>query len=343
VAEPLRELLGGSPWLKRTAIRYGRSFEPDVVYSLLGTLGVTRVSALVAADRGCPIVPHFTDHWVDTKFVGSPFAGHLRRRLHFWLDEVLARSPVVLTVSGSMGREYGNRFGREAIPLATLVEPAAYLRPETPANQGSSGCRLVYAGNLGLDRWRTLKLVASVLGKIAAEGTEVRLEVYCSEADRLQYQDALAAPGLVLMDWVPASRLPGLLAGADVLLHVESPDPRYLEYVRYSFSTKLSHYMMAGRCLLLVGPPDAGSMTEVREMGAGIVVSTAPGELEPTLRRVITDASLREEMGRRARSLALDHFEASSQRERFREVLAAAASGAGPVPTSDARDTRSRR
>jgi len=325
--DPVREILAASPWLDREVLRYSRSFKPDVVYSLLGTLGTTRAAALVAQDLNCPVVPHFTDHWIETRFVGSPFESYFRRQLQLWLNRVIERSPVLLTMSRAMAEEYARRFPREAVSLTTLVEQAPYLRAECGPENNPSTLRLVYAGNLGLKRWTVLKHLGIVLEKLKVEGIESRLEIYCSEEDRRQYQREIAVPGIIdLKEWVAPSQLPELLTEADVLVHVESPDSSLLHYTRFSFSTKLSHYMMAGRCLLLVGPSDAGSMQEVREMGGGVVVSpTTPGALEQAVREVLTDHSFRREMGNKARKLALVHFEGTGQRARFRRILSAAA------------------
>jgi glycosyltransferase involved in cell wall biosynthesis len=126
--------------------------------------------------------------------------------------------------------------------------------------------------------------------------------------------------------WVPASELPQLLTSADVLVHVESDHPDVLPFTRLSFSTKLSQYMMAGRCLLVVGPPDAGCVKELKRMEAGIVAHLHPPEqIVGALRRALGDQTLRRDLGHRARALALEHFEATRHREKFRRILNAAA------------------
>lgn len=329
LVEPVRELLAVSPWLDRRLLPYARAFRPDVVYTLLGTLGVTRAAGLVARELDCPVVPHFTDHWIKTKFVDSPFGLLFRQRLEWSLAQILDRAPVMLAVSESMATAYRRRFDKDCIAFSTLIDEVQYSPPEPRSPSESAPLRVFYAGSLGLGRWTVLQTVGATLHKLSREGLHARLEIYCSDDERRRYSQELTVPGTVeVKEWVPQSRLSALLAEADVLLHVESSAPEVLSYTRFSLSTKIGYYMMAGRCLLLVGPAEAGSMQEIRRIGGGVVVPESDEQrLEEVMRRVLSEHKLRRSMGRRARELALEIFEATRQRERFRRVLCAAAAG----------------
>jgi glycosyltransferase involved in cell wall biosynthesis len=192
----------------------------------------------------------------------------------------------------------------------------------------------VYAGNLGLHRARELRRVGEALQTLRGEGFDAVLEVYTSDADRGLYGADLEIPEAVRMcGWIAPADLPKLLTGADVLVHVESDAPDALPFTRLSFSTKLSQYMMAGRCLFVVGPPDAGCVKEVARMGAGIVAHLEPRDgIVSALRRVLADRALRREMGRKAHAVALEHFEAVRHRERFRQILHDAANQRRSAP-----------
>lgn len=326
--DPIREALTRYPWLDRTLINYARRFQPDVVYTLLGTIGICRVAAKIGRELGVPIVPHFTDNWLDTRFKASPFGKHLRRRLLFWVDAVMQRSPMVLTIGGSQQQEYQRRFDKECHFVTFLVDEEMYTSAEADRTEGSEVVRLVYTGNLQLQRWRVLRLVGEALSALRAEGLNGTLQVYCSPRNHRAYAEQLEIPGVVTLEaWVPAAKLPRLLVGADVLLHVEHPDPQILEYTRHSFSTKLSQYLMAGRCTLLCGPSEAGAMREIARIGGGMVVEASVEAVTRSLRRLLSDAALREEMGHQAREVARRHFAAERNRQRFRRLLAEAADG----------------
>lgn len=344
VVDPLREALALYPWLDRRILAYARSFKPDVVYTLLGTLAITRTVALMAVALDRPVVPHFTDNWIDTRFEGSLFGRYLRGRLSTWMERVLERSPAVFAMSGAMAEAYASRFQKECRFLTTLVDQEPYLRAERSAGPAGASrssdesgpqraphrpggaVRLVYAGSLALNRGHVLHALGRALETLQEHGLSGTLEIYCSDEDRRAYAHTIAIPGVVMMkQWVPAADLPELLVGADVLVHVENPDPTLLNYTRYAFSTKLSQYMMAGRCLLLVGPLEAGSMQEILRMGGGVVVESTSQQLQSALRRVLGDSEYRETMGRKARALALEHFEATRHREKFRRALREAA------------------
>ena len=343
--DPLREALVLLNPADQDVLQFSREFAPDVIYTLLGTLNVTRTAAKVAEALGCPIVPHFTDHWIDTRFSGSFFAPQLRESLDYWLQRVADRSPFFLTMTSLMARDYEKLFSKPCRFFTTVIEQEPYLRAESlrnepqPSAQGadSRALRLVYAGNLGLERWRVLADLGHCLEILKEEGIEAHLEVYCSAEDQRLYRRKIEqASTASVVDWVPPEKLPALLVSADVLVHVESEDPDLLRYTRYSFSTKLSQYMMAGRPLLLVGPVAAGSMREVQRMESGVVVdSKEPEELMARLRHLLMDDLYRERLGNTARERALEYFEAKSKRDEFRSLLVEVVEGRQKPPLSE--------
>jgi hypothetical protein len=90
-----------------------------------------------------------------------------------------------------------------------------------------------------------------------------------------------------------------------------------------SFSTKLSQYMMAGRCILAIGPEGLGSLRLVRDISAGVVLhdATAANWQAPLL-------------GQLGRAWAETWVDRRTGHERFRRELQAAvdrhARGAAP-------------
>jgi hypothetical protein len=82
---------------------------------------------------------------------------------------------------------------------------------------------------------------------------------------------------------------------------------------------------MAGRCLLAYGPPEAASIRYIADTGTGLAVSVNDVDVLSTeLERLISSPVLRLTYAARARQTALQRHDASTERKRFREIMAEA-------------------
>ena len=183
----------------------------------------------------------------------------------------------------------------------------------------------MYAGNLGLERWRSLRQLADALRALGQEqGITSRLDIYSTPEQIDAHRDALLVPPITnLRGWVPSEQLPAVFHDADLLVHAESFDPAMADYTRLSFSTKLSQYMMAGRGILMFGPESVGAVWMLRAAEAGVAIGhTEPAAVQSELRPLLLDAPLRRRLGENGRRHALEWFEAQAGRERFARGLA---------------------
>jgi hypothetical protein len=154
----------------------------------------------------------------------------------------------------------------------------------------------------------------------------VRLAIHAPVEQMSIHRKALDVPPVVeLRPWVPQAELPRVFHAADFLVHVESFDTALAEYTRLSFSTKLTQYMMAGRCILGIGPADLGSMRTIQSVGAGMTISDL--ESDSFLRAVeqlLQDFNQQRECARRGRQWAVEWTERRAGHERFRRDVVAA-------------------
>ncbi len=121
---------------------------------------------------------------------------------------------------------------------------------------------------------------------------------------------ALGLGNVYFLNPLPRSEMPGVLASADfclVPLATELPG---------AVPSKLYEAMSAGKAVALMAQGEAAEIVE--RHGCGIVV--APGDVEglaSAIRTLATDAGLREHLGARGRSAALEHYDRSAITEAF--------------------------
>lgn len=304
--------------------RWVADFDPEVCLSPLGSGLMLRTVVRIAAGARIPIVPYFMDDWIKTRYEGDLFEGWLRSSARHWLAECLKRAPVRMVVTREMAEEYGRRYGGAFVQMGYAVSGTRESLPREASRD--EPVRLVYMGGFEPGRPRVLRAIGDALMVLANEGLRAELSIYAPPAELAGFDDLLTLPPVMkAMVAVPYGSVQEVLAAADILVHAESFDPVDRLWTRYSLSTKIPEYLMAGRCILAYGPPEISSIRYVRETGGGIVVDSAdPAALVGGLRALLTDADLRRRLGVRGHAAATERHDGVRQRQRFLTAIRAA-------------------
>jgi glycosyltransferase involved in cell wall biosynthesis len=312
--------------IPRTLWGWLDDYQPQLVYSVLGSVQVMRLALRVAQRFQIPIVPHFMDDWPTTQYQDGLFTGVPRWVLLRHIQAVFRRAPTGLAISAVMAEEYRQRYGLAFETFMNTVDTQLFggarpTRPPGPAAQ------LVYVGGLHLGRWELLRDLGQAAQELGERGQAAEVVVYAPATDLSEYGVRLLEHGGVRLGGTLASHeMPAVLRGADVLLHVESFDPKLQRYTRLSLSTKLPQYLAAGRPILAYAPAHLASCQHVEQCHSGLAVGVRdPARLRAALQRLLQDCELRERLGAAAWRAARNRHDIHSERERFRAVLADAA------------------
>lgn len=319
-----------SPWREQVL-----AFEPEVVYSILGTLRMLKFARRVAAMSRCVVVPHFLDDWLGTTYAEGQFWGLARRQLDRELRELLRRSPRRFCISQEMAREYESRYGGRFGWVMNCVEDSWFeadvLKSEPLGAQRP--LEVAYSGSLYLGRSAVMVRIAQAAQRITTPDRGIRILIYTPQEDLARNRRAFAAFSNVRLQSLAPDGVQAALQAADVLLHVESFGAEHTSFTRYSISTKIPQYLACGKPILGVGPLALASMQHLRESGAAVLVRTLSEDLIGAGLRQLLNHGARMRLGAQGRRYAQLHHRGSSVREQFRETLRAAAY---PNRTSDA-------
>lgn len=311
---------------------WARAFQPEVIYSQptpypMYTWWLPR---WLARDLGAPLVNHVMDDW--PRAVEPEWLPGVRQLLRLFLKRELDRMFAVaarnLVISEQMAAEYTNRYGHSftsfhnAINLAEWAEPRQrYAAPEGPF-------RVVYLGALA-DNMQVLSLrdVAQVISALAEQGVPINLTVYTGEIYQDYFRQYLG--GLTAVSHggrVEREDLCCHLAAADLLVVPINFDERSLLMNQYSMPTKVPEYMASGTPVLVYGPTHVPPVAYARDAGWGYVVDQPDQQrLATALRELLSSESLRQQLGKRGRELALRNHDAQQILADFRETLSLAA------------------
>lgn len=134
--------------------------------------------------------------------------------------------------------------------------------------------RIIYAGNLYYGREKTLAAIANALKSINEEKQLAILEIYTNAIITDEIDRSLNIKGSSkIMGSRPFSEIQEILKNADIVLHVESFEPKYIKIVKLSYSTKISDCLQSGSMMLVVGPNGIASVEEAKQLDGVMVIN----------------------------------------------------------------------
>ena len=193
----------------------------------------------------------------------------------------------VLAISPKMKAECDAEFGVDSVvltkPINQLNQFVEYT-VQKPIN-------ILYTGKLNIGRDQSLVHIVDVLEKSQYSPNELQIDVYTNSSLSSELKSRLEMSGFChVHPPVPQTEVFELQRQADVLLFLESLSNKDLT-ARLSFSTKLTDYFAAGKCIWAVGNSDLGPMSYIQTEDAGFVSSDRDG-IERVLDTMMTDVDI---------------------------------------------------
>lgn len=320
-----------APWLDFLPYRVPISvmqkiqeFQPDVIYTLLGNIRITRLAYAIGEKFDLPVIPHFMDDWYSTYSVPGKSMGTLIHRVLIKrsVSKLFDRVPLGLTIGNRMALEYTERFHRPFYPFMNPVDSVVDCSMRPMKGPGEPMV-FIYVGGLHLYRDKALKEIIDVLRLVNLNGVVAELRLYVPDADRPKAEElASVARWVKYCGSVKSDQVGEVLIGADIAIHVESSSEEVKKYARLSVSTKIPQYLAAGLPVLAYASIESASSAYVSEMKCGIAIESLDKDgLIQAVERLVRDRDWRAELGAVACRTATRHHLASVVRSNFSDVL----------------------
>jgi len=273
-------------------------FQPDLIFQPIYFSGyLNDIARYIHEYTGAPMIGYVTDDcYTLRQFRFSPL---------YWIDRIVKRRKVKKTIkqcdllyviSEIQKREYEKIF---KLPCKVLTKCADFRAPAPVWPKPDDTVKLLYAGNLGVGRWRSLSLVSKAVGRLRAEGLPVQLDIYSATPLTKAMEKALCMDGSVCHGPVCYEEIMHLQRQADIMLHVEGMSLKNRLEVHQSFSTKLVDFFAMGKCILAVGPEDVASLDHMIRHDAAVTAQTE-SEVYEKLKALLKDPDVIREYGEKA-------------------------------------------
>lgn len=320
-----RILLDGS-FVVTSLLQALRGWRPDVILYTAPPLPVCVPCVLLAWLYGCPIVLNLQDILPEAAIHLGLVRNQLAIRVLQALERFAYRSAHQVCVIAEAFRENLLSKGVPAEKLVCIPNwvDIEFIRPLPCQNEFRQAHNLqnkfvvMYSGNIGLTQG--LKTVVRAAAKLRYF-TDI-VFVVVGEADALTQLRSLCqkydVPNLLLLPFQPRSRLPQMLAAADVGLIVQKRN-----VVSFNMPSKMQLILASSRPIIASVPLDGTAARAVLESGGGIVIEPEqPDRLAEAILQLYHDPQEAQRLGQQGRHHAIDCYDFEQALSRYEALFA---------------------
>ena len=229
----------------------------------------------------------------------------------FWLRRsvrrMISKCDTVFALSPKMKEEVDAEFGVNSELLTKPIFNKGVFNPY------DVGCpiHMLYTGKLIIGRDETIAQVVDAIREVNKDEQKIVLDVYTNTVLSFEMKQRIDIPGCCnLHDPIPQSEVFKKQAEADVLLFAESLSDKS-KIARLSFSTKLTDYFSAGKCVWGVGNTDLGPIDYLRSEDAGLV-STDGDSITSVIRALAQNPDIVKEYAKKAYDCGVRNHDAEA-------------------------------
>ena len=272
-------------WKSKELDQFLDSFDPEVLFfPIEGYIHFNRINEYIIARKRPKRVIGFL--WDDNfTYKQQPYnIGYLLHRfwLRFSVRRLVKHCDTVFAISPKMKAECDKEFGIDSVLLTKPIHNPKPFKPYTP----SSPIRILYTGNLYIQRDQTIALLVDAIRKVNQGETKVFLDIYTTtQLSEKMYRRIHVDGCCQIHGSIPQSEVIKKQKEADILLFVESFSTKK-QSARLSFSTKITDYLNSGRCIWAIGNKDLSAI-EYLEQTNSAIVSVSPESILDQLQKVV--------------------------------------------------------
>ena len=274
-------------WDKRGIADFVTEFNPDVIYAPCQSLHyMIRLVKYVAKTANVPVISYVSDdNYTNKHYSFSPlfWANHFLIRKH--LREIFKVYSLCYTMTDEQKAQCERDFGTRM----KILRKSGTFAEDDQKKDVNHPIRIVYAGNLLYNRYKTLQTLVRNLRMLNQDSVKMTLNIYSNT--RLKENDvSLLNDGKssFLHGVVSMAELKEIYKKSDIALHVEAFDKANKYAVRMSFSTKIIDCLDSGCAVMAICDKDQAGGAYLRRNGCAICVNDLK-ELFPTLKEIVNN------------------------------------------------------
>lgn len=298
-----------------------KEYNPDVIYTQLASLELIRFVDETHELTKKPIAIHIMDDWPLTINKPGIFYNYWQNVIDKEFRQLMDKSAILMSISDAMGDEYKQRYGRDFIPFHNPID-INYWKPKVAKEyENKEKFTILYAGRIGFGIESSISEIAAAVNEISATNKNIVFEIQTGDQEAVQHLVKFTDN----VKWLPPiayTALPQKFSGVDLLLLPQDFDKKSVQFLKYSFPTKVSEYMISGTPILVYGDERTGlTKYAIKDKWAYVVTTNNKAALCNAILDLYNNISLRKELATRAQQIAIEREDAEVVRENFRKAF----------------------
>ena len=284
--------------------QFVNDFNPDIVFCpRLFTPKLRRLEKIASTMTDAPFVAFTADDeaslncyswsplfWLRRCYIHNIFKKHVKLYKHYFM----------------FSEEQAQVYKREYDLPTSCLYKCGYF-PWQKEKSVNKPIRMVYAGRIYCNRWKTLAAIGKALEEINRYGVRMVLDIYT--ADILTNKQKKALMGFEFLEVhnpITPAQLAQEYQKADIALHVESFDKANRLATHYSFSTKIIDLMASSCAILAICWERHAGYHYLKKHDATFCVSSY-GDVKPKLELICDNPKLIKEFAEKAQKCGIEN------------------------------------
>ena len=203
------------------------------------------------------------------------------------VGRLIRKCECIFALSPKMKDECDREYGVEC---KLLTKPIFSYRTFTPY-EPQQPIRILYTGNLLIGRLDTLKKISRALNVVNKESKRIVLDVYTNTYVSEKDMRSINTDFCIIHGPISQREVFEKQRNTDVLLFLESLSRITNQSARLSFSTKITDYFGAGKCIWSVSSTSLSAADYLKREDAAII-SESEAEILNALKMMVEDQNL---------------------------------------------------
>ena len=277
-------------WKTEALIKFIKDFDPDVIYApCYASPYCLELTRFVKKLTGKKVVTWSADDNYSLKqFSLSPFYWINR----FWIRRCLRRTyplyDCFYSASEDEAKELRNIVGKDI----KILRKGAHISDTYTRREVHTPIRLIYAGGLYCNRWRSLSKICKAIRSINKNDIKIRLDIYSiSKLNKKQLNLLNDGVSCFVHKAVGKDELNALYKSSDIAIHCESFNLKYKLMTRLSFSTKIIDCMESGCAILAIAWKEHTGLKYLKKEDAAICIDNVK-KIPVVLNKIVNDPDI---------------------------------------------------
>ncbi|MDB8545636.1 hypothetical protein GMB50_12540 [Turicibacter sanguinis] len=257
-------------WKSKELFEWIEEFKPDAIFYAAGyAMFSYNIALFIAKKYKIPLITYFCDDYYDYNYSqnNSIIANIRMKFFRNKVEEIIVESSQLVFISDSMMKKYKEIFNKEGVVVMT-----PYTSCEQERKVMHNPLKIVYAGSVMSNRWKTLQKIGEALEQINKNKQQIILEIYSQGVEPEIISKLSMGQSMVFKGAVDADKVKMIYKDADILLHIESFLEKDIIRVKHSISTKIADCLASNRVFLAVGPSEIASIEYLEKNNAAYII-----------------------------------------------------------------------